>query len=607
MSDYHNKKSTGSFYTPAYIVDFMVDRVFNLLNSEARIDSTSFKSYTKSLAKISFCDISVGTGNFIIGILRKVWNDLKVYSTSDLGVKKVFFKKFFEQNIFGVEINLDVLNECKDRIPFTFPQLKKCNHDNLKHGNSIVEHDAYQVLTEQEANLLNSFNWDKEFGSMKSFDIIIGNPPYYNLKKMELIDEHTKIFLEYLKNSENWSEFYRSSSDIYYYFMFKALNILSEGGLLSFIVPDYWIENKYADKLREYILNYQILELIDLSNHRIFKDNGKWLNVSNCITFIKKSSPSKSINVCKNLSKRLLDNYTNNRDKLSQCCYEINQFNLTKEKWVLSAHLDLLRSIEKNTQGLENYAKVIQGMSPGAKDIFVVSATKAQELKLEREILVPFIINSDVKKWLLDYSNPKVSILPSRIEDIADFPKIQSYLKSNQTLLTKGSDRKRLMDSGKIRWFDYSVYRNLESFQQTDDKIFVPYRSLIPRFGLDDNNSFGATDVYAIIPKHKSDLLFLLGLLNSDVIHFWYLEAGKRKGKMLEFFSDPLRRIPIPTAVEKKMLTGQVEGLLKLLKNSNTNLKEIQQIEFSINREVANLYDVDYNLIKKLLDNNSIK
>ena len=103
-----------------------------------------------------------------------------------------------------------------------------------------------------------------------------------------------------------------------------------------------------------------------------------------------------------------------------------------------------------------------------------------------------------------------------------DFPNVQRYLLTNKRKLEAGPDRQKLMKSGKIRWFDYSVYRNLELFQTSDVKIICPYRSQLPRFALDRAGSFAATDVYAILPKDKSDIHSVLGILNSDFLQFWY-------------------------------------------------------------------------------------
>ena len=603
MSDqYKDKRATGSFYTPSYIVDFMVDRVYHYLNQENRVDYSSFSAYNRSISKLFFCDPSLGNGNFIIGLMKRVWADLKRFSSTKQEDINEFFRNFFENNVYGIELNPNALQECKERISFFFPQLKKSSFDNLKVGNSIVNSDSAEILNSEDASKLNSFNWKEEFKSIKSFDIIIGNPPYYNLKKMGLVDENARLLFHYLKNAESWKRYFRASSDIYYYFIVQALKNLSKQGLLSYIIPNYWIENKYADILRNFILQHQILELIDFNNLRIFKDNGKWLNVTSCITIIQNSSLKKNIKVMRNISKTLLENYKNERDSVTNYYFDVDYKTLNKQKWILSPYTDLLEKITKNNycSRLGDHARIIQGMSPGVKDIFIMSQSKAEKLALEKEVLVPFISNSDIKRWNVFNQSSKVAILPSKIDNLDDFENVKRYLETNRTKLTLGADRKRLINSEKIRWFDFSVYRNIETFTDINTKIMVPYRGLFPRFGLDEKGSYGATDIYAIIPKRKEDLYFLLGILNSKIIHFWYSEAGKRKGKMLEFFSDPLRRIPIVESDDMKDLTKYVKQILKIV-GDTTNNQEIDEIEETINTLVCKAYGIDNSVIETIL------
>ncbi len=604
MTDHQkSKKLTGSFYTPAYVVDFMVDRVFHHLQLEGRISSTSFKHFQKSLSSLSFCDPSLGNGNFVIGILKRVWGELQKFSSIKQEEKNMFFKDFYESNIYGIELTPKALEECKERISFFYPILRNCSSTNLKLGNSIVNTDVSEILSSQDSSQLKPFNWKKEFHPRESFDIIIGNPPYYNLKKTELLDNKANLLFQYLKKSKIWKEYYRSSSDIYYYFIFQALNHLNFNGLLSFIIPNYWIENRYADILREHILSNQIIELLDLRNIRIFKDNGKWLNVTNCITLIQKRPPTNKIKIARNIPKVYLENPNKNKGTLNKYVFEIDQTSLTREKWVLSPHLSILKKLadDNRTTNLEHLAKIVQGLSPGVKDVFVMLQSKADKLGLEKDVLVPFISNKNVKKWLVENNDSKLAILPSRIDDLSAYFNVEKYLEQNRDVLVEGSDRKRLLSSERIRWFDFSVYRNIDTFNQHKEKIIVPYRALTPRFGLDENGSFGATDIYAIVPKKKSDLYFLLGVLNSDIVHFWYSEAGKRKGNMLEFFSDPLKRIPIPKTNDKTKLSSLVKTIIQLTRNSHNNEKEITKVSESINVEVARLYDVDYSLIKSNL------
>ena len=61
--------------------------------------------------------------------------------------------------------------------------------------------------------------------------------------------------------------------------------------------------------------------------------------------------------------------------------------------------------------------------------------------------------------------------------------------------------------------------------------ILCPYRAEENRFALDNTGYFGTTDIYAIVPKDNStiDLYYLVGILNSKLLTFWYKEAGKSK------------------------------------------------------------------------------
>lgn len=604
-----SKKTTGSFYTPTYIVDFMVDRVFYYLNLEGRISMKSFQTFKKSLSNLTFCDPSLGNGNFIIGVLKRVWNDLKTFPTIRPENKNAFFKSFFEHNIYGIELNPKALEECRERIIFFFPILSNCTTDNLKIGNSIVSTDSIELLAPEDAEKIGYFNWIEQFKPRTSFEVIIGNPPYYNLKKMTLIDQNAKLLFHYLKNSNIWKDYHRSSSDIYYYFIFQAFQYLSDGGLLSFILPNYWIENKYADILREKISEKQILELLDLNNFKIFKDNGRWLNITNCITLIQNSPPTHEVKITRNIPKVLLENYKKEKNSINRYFFEIDHAILDKEKWILSPNLPFLKKMEDKEKitTLDNLAKIIQGMSPGVKDIFVMSQSKARKLLLEEDVLVPFITNSGIKRWIIDTNSLKVAILPSQISNLHNYPNVKNYLEHNYEKLIAGSDRQRLLKKEKIRWFDYSVYRNLEAFNNNKDKIMVPYRSQTPRFGLDENGIFGATDIYAILPKNPNNLHFLLGILNSEIIHFWYAEAGKRKGKMLEFFSDPLKNIPIPKTDEKETISVIVKELIRTSKNSSLDKKHISDLEEELNNEAAQLYGVDYNYFRNKIFFKNIK
>ncbi len=599
------KKATGEFYTPTSVVDYIVTKVTKQLVKDGRILKDSFENFKESILKLSFCDPSVGTGNFLLGLFKWFWKELRSFEEIDPQEKESFFISFVSSNAYGVDINQNSLDICINRIIHEYPFLTIENLSNLRIGNSIVDHDVQQILGKNDAKKLLPFSWERNFQGRKKFDVVFGNPPYYNLKKMGLKNEKAQLLFNYLKSSKAWNIYFRASSDIYYFFIIRSLNLIKECGYLSFIIPNYWLHNKYSDLLREFLLQYQILEILDLGELNIFRDEGKWLNVSTCILTSKKVENKERILVIKNVPRNFFTK-TIQEKSLKKYSFHIHQEQLGKEKWLLSPHLQKIKKINKNENlvQLGDIASIIQGVSPGLKSTFVLSQQDIDKNQIEEEVVVPFVTNKDIKSWVIQTQTEKYAILPSRIENLEDYPKTQKYLLSKKKELETGPDRIKLINSGKIRWFDYSVYRNLKQFETAKTKIMTPYRGTLPRFGLDEKGYFGATDVYGIIPNDKKDIYPLLGILNSQIMIFWFREAGKMKGKLMEFFSDPLKKIPVPKKGKRKALTPYVKEIVNLLSEKQNNINNVIEMKLlDLNKTISEMYEMDFDFLSKYFKN----
>ena len=599
------RKKTGEFYTPSPVVDFMIERVFNQLISSKRVELSNYQQFTESLSKLRFCDPSIGTGNFILGLLRWIWNVLRSYTKYDGKLKTAFFYRFVTSNIYGVELNSKTLEICKARISKIYSIFQGESFTNLKCGNSIIDVDANEMFSSTQISKMNPFSWKESFSEIDSFDVIIGNPPYFNLKKIETRTEDTQLLFNYLKTSSQWKNLFRTSSDIYYFFIMKFLNLLKNDGIVSLITPNYWIENQYADLLRSEVLRYQILEIIDLEGIKVFRDEGRWLNVSTCILTVQKRSPNQNFKFVKKLPKNFFELKKSRRTLLKHL--SINQSELSNEKWILSRYLSTIKEISNNNEfnRLGDIAKIAQGLSPGVKDVFVLNQQELDGNDIEKDVLVPFVTNRHIQRWLILKKTDLKAILPSRIIDLSEYPNTQRYLTKNKSLLMRGPDRKRIMEKNKIRWFDYSVYRNLSTFTESQTKIMCPYRSLLPRFSLDKEGHFGATDIYAIVPKNEQDTLAILGVLNSSLTDFWFREAGKKKGKMLEFFSFPLKGIPMPLKDELAKISKYVKQILSILNQADKNNEtQISKIEGELDSEIAQIYGLKKDFFVKYSSKN---
>jgi len=87
-----------------------------------------------------------------------------------------------------------------------------------------------------------------EWEPPKNFDLIIGNPPYYVMKK----DEMPHVY----------SPYYTGRPNIFTAFIVKCLGLLNENGVLGFVLPTSFLNCIYYDKLRKYIsTEYEIIDI----------------------------------------------------------------------------------------------------------------------------------------------------------------------------------------------------------------------------------------------------------------------------------------------------------------------------------------------------------
>lgn len=457
--------------------------------------------------------------------------------------------------------------------------------------------------------------------NMSGFTSVIGNPPYFTIRGKGTGTLTQTISYNYLKSSPVWKKYFRSQSDIYYYFIIKSISILKSKGNFGFIIESYWLENDYADKLKGDILGNVSLEfLVNFGKvKKIFED----ANNDTCILIfekdVKATSYFKYVYCNKNFSigtpqqnnQRLVSHIV---DKLNEDDYSdeyielylVAQNNLNLSKWILSRsdNLDLINKIELNKiplGGESGLCEVGQGVVPGRKkefrisadpeitnaggywtsirtdEIEVVSFKSKKKYTLETELVKPLITNSGIRKYIL-IENQEFLLYTVPLQDgrlqLKDFTGVINYLKEYEKELKERYD----YDGDKYPWYGYQRIQNIKVFENSNPKIICPYRAKENRFALDEKGYFGTTDMYGILPKANAsvDILYLLGILNSKVLTFWYKVAGKSKGQILEYFANPLSRMPIylPSIKAQAVLSNLVSEIM-ILKKADQKFKEI--------------------------------
>ncbi|RKU17102.1 hypothetical protein C6500_16100 [Candidatus Poribacteria bacterium] len=125
------------------------------------------------------------------------------------------------------------------------------------------------------------FHWEIEFPEVfrdkhgrekdnPGFDAVVGNPPYANAWGMTSVDPQDRSAIKQLCNI---SDLLKGHWDLYAPFIIKSLELLCERGYHAFIVPDALAREKYADRLREFLLkNAQLLTLLHFEGVNVFEE-----------------------------------------------------------------------------------------------------------------------------------------------------------------------------------------------------------------------------------------------------------------------------------------------------------------------------------------------
>lgn len=167
----------------------------------------------------------------------------------------------------------DDLIEIRDRY---FNARSKSSKENLrsKYEKLIGKGDTGSMLSSDYEIQLKSYHpfdsenvtqfFDPEFMfGVEGFDIVIGNPPYVNIRKLD----------NALKETYKKSFFSASGQyDLYVLFIEKSLSIVKEKGLVSFITSNKFLITGYGKNIRKIIAEKScLIDFVDHSKDRVFE------------------------------------------------------------------------------------------------------------------------------------------------------------------------------------------------------------------------------------------------------------------------------------------------------------------------------------------------
>jgi type I restriction-modification system DNA methylase subunit len=650
------RKAGGVYYTPAYIVDYIVK---NTVGKMIAGKSPAQLGGGKNGQPLCVLDMACGSGSFLLGAFQCLLDHcLKWYMEHqpDKFKNEVFKnrrgewqlaiaekKRILTTHIFGVDIDAQavevsklslLLKAMEGETDETVGKSRQLFHEralpnlsnNIKCGNSLIGPDYFSgrlIPDPDEMKRVNPFDWNREFPeAMKSggFDCVIGNPPYIRIQTMK---EWAPLEVEIYK--ELFSAANAGNYDIYVVFVEKGLNLLNSNGRLGFILPHKFFNSKYGEALRNLLAKGKHLShIVHFGDQQVFIGATTYT----CLFFLEKSSKSEfKFTKVEDLTAW----YSNSL--ASEGTIMAPSINSREWNFIAGKGVALFERLNSLPVKLGDVASIFVGLQTSADKIYVLKGTQLNggryvtvedrnglKWKLEREVLRPFINDVSLSTFELPVSNHWL-VFPYRVENkkvtlipvpemIEMFPKTWQYLKENSSLL-------RNRESGKAdnsEWYGYIYRKNLSLFDAP--KLIVQVISLFGKYAYDSSGVYftgGGNGPYYGIRWLESNnfqsIHYLQAVLCSRISDFYlHRVSSPFRGGYWSYGKRFIEQIPIRTIslsnqndIEfQNQLVKCVEQMFKLTQQLSNSKSE--STSMAIKRQVNATESEMNNIIYKLYE-----
>lgn len=601
------RKAGGVYYTPSYIVDYIVERTVGQL-----IEGKT----PRQIGKLRILDPACGSGSFLLGAYQFLLNYHRDwYENNDpakharhkqpavyqgqrgkwrlTGAEK---KRILLNNIYGVDIDRQAVEVTKLGL-----QLKVLEGEtdetlgqqltlwreralpdlgnNIKCGNSLIGPDFFEgkqigFFDEEARYRVNVFDWETEFPEIMGrggFDVVIGNPPYGIV-----FDESRKRYLE-----QHCPTFVRNN-DRYVAFTEKSLHLLKTQGLFGFIIPNTFLLGPYFDELKRYILDKaDVLRIVDFSINQVFRQP----NVFTALLFLRRRKKEESYSEVATRFFKVADIASFPKSVIDQV---LEQERLNLLRW--SPANPLAEKLREWKPKLDDVAWVkdvgLNYWTKGRGKVRGGSIADRTMYKGERQHPedTPYLTGRDINRYSLSFGN---RWLRHDYQDRLD-PRVDTLRFSPEFL-----EREKM------------IYR------QTADRIIAT---------LDPNGMLTNKTLHLVVLRDEwrnvMDLLYVLGILNSSAMNCLYRAISQEEGrafaqvKIFRMKQMPIRVIDPFDSGEKARhdrMVDLVGGMLtlhqqlaaaKMAQDRTLIQRQIDATDRQIDRLVYELYELTDEEIK---------
>jgi type I restriction-modification system DNA methylase subunit/predicted type IV restriction endonuclease len=541
------RKELGQFYTPDFVVDYILDRV------ELSLDK-------------KILDPACGSGGFLI----KAYDRLRDFYRKEGWAEDKIHNEILSKNLFGIDINpfatqLTVMNLFLKDLEHPTSNISIVEGDSLERLENSFDLDYFH----KESPLNKITKSDKKFSHSKvlkvmPFDAVIGNPPYisFGVRGSRDTAQRKKALLERLREKYPNSAEYKIS--LYAVFMQRGIELLKPGGKFGFIVPDSFLLGRYFSKLRRYILNTCAIEEIALFN----KDFWKYGIVGRPVIIILRKELDEKKRKENKLTARLYSTqYDIQKISFKSYSYEQNYFENTLHN---RFRLFFDKESKVFVEQLERKSRILGG-EKGIVSIHTGIRSKIGQKKIVGEAKKGvnwkrgLISGGQINRYSLKYEGHFINIEPE--------------------LLWSGGWDPEIIQNKKLL------------LRKTGDSLITTY---------DDKGYYHLDNLHSIVLKDRDcNLKYILSVLNSNLMNKYYKFISLESGRvMAQTDIETIEQLPIRSTskekqkeiarlVDKILLLNEQLNKTKSAKESQQLKSQIEEIDQKIEEKIKKIYEVD--------------
>ena len=544
------RKAGGVYYTPAYIVDYIVENTVGKLLEGVTPDDAE---------KLRILDPACGSGSFLSGAYQylldwhldyyrahpsKYRNRTRDIAGAGLILTTAEKRRILQNNIYGVDLDQNAVEVSKLSL-----LLKMLENDspaagtqtlmfsaggrilpdlsgNIKWGNSLIGSDFYSgeqmTFFDNEALLrVKPFDWDSAagFGEIMAaggFDAVIGNPPYgawFDAGQGKYFANNFTVF--------------KGVKDVYVAFIERALKLAKPKGLLSFIVPSAWTGGPRYTRLRDYLLEYTFKNVV-LLPYDVFAD----AYVDTLVFVLEKEGL--------NQEHRVFTYVYGKRDKVTSISLEEHEWDqIEQAKW----------------QNIENRRFVLDSATIGI--LSTIKDTCINQFKdiidIKRGVLFSKYLLTRAKTSDLSYPYFEGDVYRYRMNH-----KAENWIEFNDKMRERPKE---------FIWFEGEriLLRRLVNRQQRLMAILVKDTFITNK------------NLYSVIANSSISLQLILALLNSRLFSYLYLKQVTQatKDDFPQVTIRDIKSLPIPPIPTLEAHNGKMVALVDTMLDLHRQLPKL--------------------------------